>query len=369
MWLALRETFGAGRPEGSARHLPALCVPCHLVDRVWLRLLVESHRRRGGDAHGLAGLQQDAGDAAGAVAARLDAVKSVSTASSPGRRARWRARRPAVVLRNLVGCWSGPLYNARVGVRDQIASLRDGVRILGSSPCKPTSNPCTERCVAPRHDGRRAPAELQRYGDQHPLARADIAARSTSSASPRRPRCVPLPPLFRASRAERILLLRPNAGAASDASGRAGRPARDANLREAAFNEGPAGVANAIKRLWENIGSYLSSLAATCLRVAKRARDRHTRPADHGRDMIALLATIGIDLGLLGLAILNPPQSAPSRRPASGSFARFRAAIDTAISRVPGANLKWVRRHFIYHRGTSYLVIPNLYSCDPENGG
>ena len=34
-----------------------------------------------------------------------------------------------------------------------------------------------------------------------------------------------------------------------------------------------------------------------------------------GRDMIALLATIGIDLGLLALAILNPPP-AESRRPA-----------------------------------------------------
>ena len=25
------------------------------------------------------------------------------------------------------------------------------------------------------------------------------------------------------------------------------------------------------------------------------------------------------------------------------------------------------RRHFIYHRNLSYLVIPNLYSCDPNN--
>jgi hypothetical protein len=29
--------------------------------------------------------------------------------------------------------------------------------------------------------------------------------------------------------------------------------------------------------------------------------------------------------------------------------------------------MEWVRRHFIYHRRTSYLVIPNLYSCDPKN--
>jgi hypothetical protein len=29
--------------------------------------------------------------------------------------------------------------------------------------------------------------------------------------------------------------------------------------------------------------------------------------------------------------------------------------------------MEWVRRHFIYHKGASYLVIPNLYSCDPKN--
>jgi hypothetical protein len=46
---------------------------------------------------------------------------------------------------------------------------------------------------------------------------------------------------------------------------------------------------------------------------------------------------------------------------------QIRAAINTAIQRAPGANIEWVRRHFIYHRGGSYLVIPNLYSCDPKN--
>ena len=29
--------------------------------------------------------------------------------------------------------------------------------------------------------------------------------------------------------------------------------------------------------------------------------------------------------------------------------------------------MEWVRRHFIHHRDLSYLVIPNLYSCDPKN--
>ena len=72
-------------------------------------------------------------------------------------------------------------------------------------------------------------------------------------------------------------------------------------------------------------------------------------------------------MGLLALAILNPPREPPSIRP-SGTLARqIRDAIDTAINRAPGADLEWVRRHFVHHNKASYLVIPNLYSCDPDN--
>ena len=139
------------------------------------------------------------------------------------------------------------------------------------------------------------------------------------------------------------------------------------NLREASFNEGPAGVANAIKRLWENIGTYLSSLFGYVSSGGKTTgATTHTGQPITGRDMIALLATIGIDLGLLALSILNPPP-APSRRPSSQVIRQIRAAINTAIERAPGANMEWVRRHFINHKESSYLVIPNLYSCDPKN--
>jgi len=139
------------------------------------------------------------------------------------------------------------------------------------------------------------------------------------------------------------------------------------NLGEAAFNEGPAGVANAIKRLWENIGTYLSSLFGYVSSGGKATgATTHTGQPITGRDMIALLATIGIDLGLLALAILNPPP-APSRRPSSQVIRQIRAAINTAIERAPGANMEWVRRHFINHKESSYLIIPNLYSVDPKN--
>ena len=46
---------------------------------------------------------------------------------------------------------------------------------------------------------------------------------------------------------------------------------------------------------------------------------------------------------------------------------QIRGAIDTAVSRAPGADLEWVRRHFIHHNKASYFVIPNLYSCDPAD--
>ena len=136
-------------------------------------------------------------------------------------------------------------------------------------------------------------------------------------------------------------------------------------LREAAFNEGPAGVANAIKRLWENIGSYLSSLVGFISGNTAEGTTDSGQPIS-GRDMIALLATIGIDLGLLALAILNPPPLA-SKRPSSQVVRQIRAAINTAIQRAPGTDMEWVRRHFINHKESSYLVIPNLYSCDPKN--
>src|SRR5262249_60265811 len=93
-----------------------------------------------------------------------------------------------------------------------------------------------------------------------------------------------------------------------------------------------------------------------------------------GRDMIALLATIGVDLGLLALVALNPPAVGPVRRDAlAATQARLHLltpsvirhltnAIDTAIARAPGADLEWVRRHLIHHAGASYSVLPNPYT-------
>jgi hypothetical protein len=139
-------------------------------------------------------------------------------------------------------------------------------------------------------------------------------------------------------------------------------------LREAVFNEGPAGVANAVKNLWRNIGAYTSSLTGYIFSGGK-VTTGHTDGGEPitGRDLIALLATIGVDLGLLALAILNPPREPPSIRPTRALIRQINDAINTAVARAPKADREWVRRHFIHHNKASYFVIPNLHSCDPNN--
>jgi hypothetical protein len=152
----------------------------------------------------------------------------------------------------------------------------------------------------------------------------------------------------------------------AQAAAQAEQPA-ELKLRAAVFNEGPAGVANAVKNLWTNVGAYASSLAAYVGSGGRAAFGRTLggEPIT-GRDLIALLATIGIDLGLLALAILNPPREGPSLRPSGALRRQIIGAINTAIARA-GVDREWVQRHFIHHRRASYLVIPNLYACDPED--
>ena len=99
----------------------------------------------------------------------------------------------------------------------------------------------------------------------------------------------------------------------TQAAKQAERPA-ELTLREAAFNEGPAGVANAVKKLWTNVGAYLSGAVRYLFSAGRSTADTKTGEPISGRDLIALLATIGIDLGLLALAALNPPPAAAGRR-------------------------------------------------------
>ena len=148
-------------------------------------------------------------------------------------------------------------------------------------------------------------------------------------------------------------------------------------MREAAFNEGPAGVANAVKKLWSNIGSYLGGAVTYVFTAGRVDLQSSTGEAITGRDLIALLATIGIDLGLLALAALNPPPAEPGRRDGlAGSHARLRLPSPTGHPTTQPRHLRRpfpVRRTstwtgcgdtFLHHGACSYFVIPNIYSVD-----
>ncbi|MFZ1103487.1 MAG: hypothetical protein WAN86_11715, partial [Hyphomicrobiaceae bacterium] len=123
-----------------------------------------------------------------------------------------------------------------------------------------------------------------------------------------------------------------------------------------------------VKNLWRNIGAYAASLASYVFSGGRQAIGRtDSGEPITGRDLIALLATIGVDIGLLALAILNPPREPPSIRPSGALRRQINEAIDTAIARAPGVNREWVRKHFIHHQHASYLVIPNLYSAGSDD--
>lgn len=369
MWLALRESFGIGRRWTDR----LVTFPLYVFLAIWSigfgygfwwSLIAGEEATR----TGLSGLQQDAGDAASAVAARLDAVKvgldGVVTWSETQMA---REESSGGSCGTSSGAGRGPLYAARVGVRDQITSLRDGVQ---NSWIKPVQTDVASlqqsvaqlqgSTVAERQASFNAMASNIRSRARDIAARSNELGKSTATEMRAIAAAVSVAPgqsgfsCYDPTLAQRL----------TQAAVQADQPAV-LSLREASFNEGPAGVANAIKRLWENIGSYLSSLFGY---IAGEPPSGATKSGDPitGRDMIALLATIGIDLGLLALAILNPPP-AESRRPQPQVVRQIRAAINTAINRAPGADMEWVRRHFLYHKRSSYLVIPNLYSCDPNS--
>ena len=370
MWLALRETFGAGRRLTDR----LVTFPLYVFLAIWSigfgygfwwSLIAGEEATR----TGLAGLQDDASGAATSIAARLDAVKiqldnvvtwsenQMQLEDSSG----GSCGKPS-------GAGQGPLYNARRGVRDQIASLRDSVQSSWLQPVQADVEALKESVaslegttVAERQQSFEAMATDIRSRARAIAARSNELGKSTAAEMRALAAAVSVPPgesgfsCYDPTLAQRL----------TQAADQADQPAVF-KLRQAEFNEGPAGVANAIKNLWTNIGTYLSSLANYLTGSEPKGATTSGEPIT-GRDLIALLATIGVDLGLLALAILNPPPP-PSRHPPAAVVRQIRDAINTAIRRSPNSSLEWVRRHFIYHKGVSYLVIPNLYSCKPDNG-
>ncbi len=372
MWLTLRETFGAGR---SFRER-LITFPLYVFLAIWSigfgygfwwSLISGEEATR----TGLAGLQEDARDASAVIAARLDAVRAqLDSVMTWSESQMTREETSGGSCGTASGAGRGPLYNARVGVRDAIVTMRDSMVRSWLEPVQAEVEHLRQTAAA---IGGSTIEERQRAFEQRAseirgrarsiAARSNQLGRSTAAEMRALANAVAIAPgqpgfsCFDPTLAERL----------RQAAAQAEQPA-ELKLREAVFSEGPAGVANAVKNLWTNIGTYARSLA---IYVASGGQEAfaHTESGEPitGRDLIALLATIGIDMGLLALAILNPPRQPPSIRPSGALIRQINDAIDMAVARAPSADREWIRRHFIHHNKASYLIIPNLYSCDPNN--
>lgn len=371
MWLTLRESFGAKR---SLRDR-LVTFPLYLFLALWSigfgygfwwSLISGEEATR----TGLAGLQEDARDASAAVAARLDAVRATLDGVvtwSEGQMVREETSGGSCGVPS--GAGRGPLFNARRSVRDQVGGLRDGMVRSWLDPVaqdveqlRQTALTLAGTTVEERQrDFERRASEI-RGRARNIAARSNQLGRSTAAEMRALADTVSVEPGKTGFACHDPTLAERLRAAASQAE----MPA-ELKLREAVFNEGPAGVANAIKNLWKNIGAYISSAARYLVTgTVPPGRTDGGEPIT-GRDLIALLATVGIDLGLLALAVLNPPRERPSVRPPGAVIRQVNAALRTATARAPGADFEWVRRHFIHHRGAAYLVIPNLSSCDSSN--
>ena len=286
MWLMLRETFGA------KRHLRERLVtfPLYVFLAVWSigfgygfwwSLISGEEATR----TGLAGLQEDARDASAVVAARLDAVRGQldSVVSwSDGQMTREETSGGSCGTPS--GAGRGPLYNARRSVRDSINTLREGMTRSWFDPLQADVEQLKQSAAAlggatveERQRAFEARASDIRGRARNIAARSNQLGKSTAAEMRAIAGAVAIAPgaagfsCYDPTLAERL----------RQAAAQAEQPA-ELRLREAVFNEGPAGVANAVKNLWRNIGAYASSLPA--LRVLRPAdgRPHRQRRADHG---------------------------------------------------------------------------------------
>ncbi len=369
MWLALRESFGVKRSFKERMITFPLYVFLALWSigfgyGFWWSLISGEEATR----TGLSGLTEDARDASGIISARLDAVRgqldSVVTWSDSQMT---REETSGGSCGTASGAGRGPLYNARRGVRDSVTNLRDGMTRTWLTPVqadveelKKAAENLGGGTVEERQKKFEAAASQIRGRARNIVARSNELGKSTASEMRALAKAVSVAPGTAGACSDPTLAERLNQAAAQ-----AEQPAQ-LKLREAVFNEGPAGVANAVKNLWKNIGAYMSSMASYIFTGRAQGNTSDGEPIT-GRDLIALLATIGIDLGLLALAAINPEREPPPFKPSGALVRQINEAIETAVARAPGADLEWVRRHFIHHHAASYLVTPNLYGADPKN--
>lgn len=383
MWIALREAIGKERKITERLITFPLYIFLVLWSvgfgyGFWWSLIAGEEATR----TGLSALQEDARDAGSAVAARLDAVRAQIESV-----AQWSDSQMTLEETRggscgvTSGAGRGPLYNARRQVRDAVTSIRDSVGKSWIEPVQSELELLKKNATA--LEGVGAEDRQRRFETMASEIRG--SARNIASRSNELGRATAQ---SMRSLAEQVSIAPNTAGFTChdpqlaarlrQAADQAAEPAK-LQLRNVVFNEGPAGVANAVKNLWTNMGTYFSSLARYVVTGGK-GKDEHTSGGEPitGRDMIALLATIGIDLGLFVLALLDRPAAFQRRDGLEANQARLHlpspavvrqlaAAFQTAIARAQDRDLEWVRQHFIHHDGYSYFVTPNLYGVAPGN--
>ena len=369
MWLMLRESFGVKRSVKERMITFPLYVFLALWSigfgyGFWWSLISGEEATR----TGLSGLTEDARDASGIISARLDAVRGqldsvVSWSDTQMSREETSGGSCGIAS----GAGKGPLYNARRGVRDSVTNLRDSMTRSWLDPVKLDVEELRKAAeglgggtVEERQRQFEAKASEIRGRARSIVARSNEIGKSTGADMRALAGSVSVPAGTQGACSDPALAQR-----LLQAAEQAEQPAQ-LKLREAVFNEGPAGVANAVKNLWKNIGAYASSIPGYIFTGRAGGTTASGEPIT-GRDLIALLATIGIDLGLLALAAINPEKEPPPLRPSGALIRQINSAIETAIASAPGADRQWVRRHFIHHHSKSYLVTPNLYGADPKN--
>ena len=383
MWLSLREAIGAQR-----RLIERIVTwPLYIFLALWSigfgygfwwSLIAGEEATKSG----LSALQEDGREAGGAIAARLDAVKSqVDSFASWSESQMNREEKSGGSCGVASGAGRGPLYNARKTTSDSVAALRDTIAGSWLGPVnielenlKKAATGLSEGSPEERQKQFETMSQQIRGAARNIASRSNELGKSTAAEMRALADSVSVAPgqpgfgCYDPTLAQRL----------RQAADQASEPAK-LNLRQASFNEGPAGVANAVKNLWTNMGSYLGNLVVY-VASGGNVKPSTTAAGDPitGRDMIALLATIGIDLGLFVLALLDPPAAAPVRRDALAEaqsrlhiadpkvIRQLEQSFQTAIRRAPDVDIEWVRKHFLHHDGSSYFVIPNLYGVDKD---
>lgn len=395
MWLCLRETFRASGyffPRGLVTFLLYLFLAIWSVGfgyGFWWSLIAGEEATR----TSLSNLQEDARDASAVVAARLDAVKiqlDSVVSWSDAQMAREETSGGSCGVRS--GAGRGPLYNARQSVRDSVATLRDNVAQSWIGPVQADIKDL--QAAASRLEGGTVEERQRRFEETAALIRGKargIAARSNSigQSTASEMRALAASVAVRPGQ-EGFACHDPTLGQRLlQAAEQAAKPAV-LKLREASFNEGPAGVANAVKRMWAKIGDFAS------IGFGGNGKAQPSDSGFTGRDLIALLATLGIDLGLFVLTVINPPPFRHTTFHLSATDeARTRNAVLAALAAKhpedKNVDLAWVRRHIIHHIGVhgrkaailspsmhdkltatntaSFLIIPNLGSVPSSHTG